>query len=601
MKRPFLLLLLLFLALLVGCQAQQPEPVMTEVAQPAPTEVPATETPAPAPTDTAVPPATATEVVEVPTETPAATPTDTATPTTEAPLTSGFLCSEIARPALALFLPGEGYQITNPLTGASCQTTLGGDVPGSFQATGNAVYYTVRENENFVVKQLSADGHQLLPFTAVDVAEAEAFHTFVVSDDSTTLAWAAGAPDGAATVTQMWVGETTTGDAWTPLPPYRFEDTNGSRRVMVPIRFSADNSILYYTLQPYGIGGAWNAFVGRYDNLYALRLKSEAPPELVFDCDELRVTLCLGDFFVVDNQVTGLAYINGDNALVIENGAGEVLNTIEVDAGYVAYPTWGPGGEMVFYAADIEDTAGSPQPAEATIYRVAPPTAPAEALASDPGLLPAQAWLDGTHAVVGYSQDDSWGTAVVDVNGGLQVVESAPDANFMEVLPPARTVAPSTLGEATRYVDETAGVALLYPSGWSVLDVDPAAKEESIAYAVSFFSWEPEAAGQGGIPEGETKFDLVIISDTNATSLEEAIAERRAQMAEMEPPETILVEQRMRLSNGLEAVRWLVESRGEQAVVYLTFVDGRMIMLSGLGDFPVIDAIAQTLETIRAE
>lgn len=165
---------------------------------------------------------------------------------------------------------------------------------------------------------------------------------------------------------------------------------------------------------------------------------------------------------------------------------------------------------------------------------------------------------------------------------------------------PADPVLPTaTLGEVTRYVDETAGVALLYPAGWSVLDVDPALKQESPAYAVSFQSWDLTEPGEGGIPEGATKFDLGIISDTQATSLEEAVAERRAQLAgaEMEPVE-ILAEQRVRLGKGLEAVRWLLESQGEQSVLYLTYRNERMILISGLGDFQVIDAIAQTVEMV---
>ena len=184
-------------------------------------------------------------------------------------------------------------------------------------------------------------------------------------------------------------------------------------------------------------------------------------------------------------------------------------------------------------------------------------------------------------------------------DGNLRVIESA----FVEVLPPAGPVQPETvLGEVTRYVDETAGVALLYPAAWSLLDVDPAAKEESVVYAVSFHSWEPSGPGQDGIPEGATKFDLVVISDTRATSLDEAIAERRAQMAEAEMgPQEILAEQHVSLGNGLEAVRWLIESRGEQALVYLTYQNERRIMISGLGDFQLIDAIAQTLETVPSD
>lgn len=160
----------------------------------------------------------------------------------------------------------------------------------------------------------------------------------------------------------------------------------------------------------------------------------------------------------------------------------------------------------------------------------------------------------------------------------------------------------ATLGEVTRYVDETAGVALLYPAGWSVLDVDPALKQESPAYAVTFQSWDLTEPGEGGIPEGATKFDLGIISDTQATSLEEAVAERRAQLAgaEMGPVE-ILAEQRVRLGNGLEAVRWLLESQGEQSVLYVIYGNERMILISGLGDFQKIDAIAQTVEMVPSD
>lgn len=597
MKRLLLPLFLLLFLLLVACQAPASPVDVTETSQPASATAPVAETSAPA----------VTETVAAPTETPPAAEPATVTPTTETPVASAFLCPEIPRPALGMDVLREEHQIVDvfvdPDTGDTCEPNLPEEV-GRYQAAGDALYYVAEENGQLFVKQLTAEGSRQLPFTAVDVqGPHHAYHTFIVSPDGTTLAWAAGATAGdgsGETESQMWVGETTTGDAWTPLPPYLSGDSDGLRRVLTPVRFSDDNSILYYSLTPYGIGGAWNAFAGRYDNLYALRLKSEAGPELLFDCSTLGVTLCLGDFFVVDNQASALAYVNAGGDVVVENGAGDVINTIDVDAGYVAYPTWGPSGELVFYAADIEETDGPPRPSAATIYRVAPPTAPAEALISDPNLLPPQAWLDQSRVVVGYSylRDDQshFGAAVLDMSGNLRVVES----NLVDILPPVGPAQPAaTLGEATRYGDETAGVALLYPAAWSVLDVDPASKEESAAYAVTFQSWQPAEPGQDGIPEGATKFDLVVISDTQATSLEEAIAERRAQMAEAEMgPQEILAEQRVRLGNGLEAIRWLIESRGEQAVVYLTYHNERMIMISGLGDFRLIDAIAQTVETV---
>ncbi|MDT8306561.1 MAG: hypothetical protein RRC07_11550, partial [Anaerolineae bacterium] len=67
-----------------------------------------------------------------------AIPTDpgTGTPVDEMPgPVSGTFCPLVSPPAVALFLPGEGYLITNPLTGTSCQTALDGEVPGRFAAT----------------------------------------------------------------------------------------------------------------------------------------------------------------------------------------------------------------------------------------------------------------------------------------------------------------------------------------------------------------------------------------------------------------------------------------------------------------------------------
>ena len=55
-----------------------------------------------------------------------ATEAPMATATSEAVAADG-LCLDVPRPALALFIPGEAYLITNPLSGESCTTTLDGD------------------------------------------------------------------------------------------------------------------------------------------------------------------------------------------------------------------------------------------------------------------------------------------------------------------------------------------------------------------------------------------------------------------------------------------------------------------------------------------
>lgn len=581
MKRTVVLILLAMLALaVVGCQAPAGAPQAVS-----PTAAAAADTPTAGAVATAALTATA-------------APLATAT---EEPEGGAFvLCPEVDRPALLLSVPHQGYLVANPVTGETCATELDGSQPAGLQVGGDALYWVVMGDDGYVVRRMGTDGQTTdLAFTARTMEEAMGFYSFVISPDGRQMAWAVGRPaadNGGETVSEMWVANTDGSEVVSPLGERR--SSGGQSRALVPVRLSSDGSTLFYTWQPLGVGGSWSAFSGRYDNLYALRLRTDAPETAVFDCAEIGLFMCLGDFLEMDGQASLLAYVDGDGALVVENGLGDTLNAIAPEgANYVAYPTFHENGEMVFYAAELSDD--SLMPAGATIYRVAPPTAPAEALASEPGLLPPRAWLDETRVVVGYAAGESdWRTAVVGLDGTVNVLEAA-NASLMAVLNESGAANAPAVGFGPRatYEDSVAGVAVDYPEGWNILDVAAPAKESSPVYAVSFFSWEPEAAGSEGIPAGGTKFDLVVM-DTEAGSLEEAIAERKAAMAEAELPTEILSEERWTLAGGLEAVRWMVEGHGATALVALTFVDGRMVMISGLGDLGLVEAIARSLRPL---
>lgn len=237
-------------------------------------------------------------------------------------------------------------------------------------------------------------------------------------------------------MSKMWVAGSDGSDVVMPLSPL-LSESEGMRLALTPVRFSADNSTLFYTLQPVGLGGVWSSFVGRYDNLHALRLNTDAEPALIYDCQNDHVVLCIGDFYEVENQVANLAYVDGPS-MVILNGLGETVNTITLNHDYVGYPTFSPGGELIFYGADLADgPEATIQPELGAIYRVAPPTAPHELLTSSPGLSIPQSWLDATHVVVAYyhGEGDYWGAAIVGLDGLLQVLQSEPSASFVDVLP----------------------------------------------------------------------------------------------------------------------------------------------------------------------
>ena len=92
---------------------------------------------------------------------------------------------------------------------------------------------------------------------------------------------------------------------------------------------------------------------------------------------------------------------------------------------------------LVFYGATVAgDLHTSLQPDEGILYRVAPPTAPHEVLASSAGLRLPQGWLDDTHVVVAYSSGaDNNGVGIVGLDGSLQVLQAEPNAGFVALLP----------------------------------------------------------------------------------------------------------------------------------------------------------------------
>ncbi|MDT8307212.1 MAG: hypothetical protein RRC07_14870, partial [Anaerolineae bacterium] len=334
------------------------------------------------------------------------------------------------------------YLITNPLTGTSCHTALDGEVPGRFAAAASGVFYHVEDGDSLVLKHLAYDGMaSLLPFTAIP-RDGLFYPAYAVSADGQRVAWSHGSvattgADGRNEIrSELFVANVDGSGMDAPLLGLDTQTFAG--RAVVPVRFSADNRTLFYTFQPVYGGGPWNSFTGRYDNLYALPLDGGAVElnqiEAIFDCADYGLLLCLGDFVEDNGEVTTLAYVDANNALVIRNGTGENLNIIALNADYVGFPTFGPGGELVFYGAEF-----GPDPLRSvtgTIYRVAPPTAAHETLASAEGLLMPQAWLGTMHIVAGYSSEpDSRGTAIVGLDGTLEVLDSDPNGGFIAVLP----------------------------------------------------------------------------------------------------------------------------------------------------------------------
>jgi hypothetical protein len=363
---------------------------------------------------------------------PGVTPSPEAATITEPGIQRGEavpLCPEIARPALFLFLPDDEYALFDPARGESCPLPFVDALPGMAVMVQQEFFVASRttgpEGAATVIQRYSADGTvEVLPYTLVDTQAGTTLVAFTISADARWIAWSVLGPAGGSDLpsTSLFIANLATGEVVGGVAP----EVGEAPLALAPIRFSDDGSVLYYALHPYGLGGIWSSYVARYTNLYALSTAGTATPELLFDCANFALLLCLGDFFVVDHTVTGLAYVDAKaKAVIIENGEGTVLNTLQSEAGYIGYPTWGPGGEFVYYTAELaEDVTVSPLPARGFLQRVTPPIAPPKTLVGDARLLLPIDFLNETQLVVGWAgENDTRGLALVGVDGSVQVLD----------------------------------------------------------------------------------------------------------------------------------------------------------------------------------
>ena len=424
MKRPLaILLVLLALLALAACGGATPA---DPGADPGATTLP--DQPTAAVTTPAETPTAGLPTAEPPTAAPTAEPTATTA------MTPAALCPDLPRPALILST-GPGFEAHNPLSGERCPLPLP-ETMGYLQPGGDHLYFVAFDSEasTNVVARLGADEtvEPLEPTRAT--GDVYYLLRFAVAADESHLAWShMASQDAAATAMQgsLWIG-TADGRAATPI----FENQlGGELRIVTPLRFTADGATLYFTWEPIGLGGAWNSFNGRYDNLYRVPVAGGAP-EKVFDCADAGLFLCAGDF-LDDGTV---AYTDTSRIIHVAGPGGAELAAIPTTAEYAGYPTFSPTGDLYYSEAVLP--ANNPNvavPAPGTVYRLAAPYSGAPALvATADGLLPsatARPFLDADHLVVGYAQDEMWGTALLGSAGDITPLQPWPNAYLTAVWP----------------------------------------------------------------------------------------------------------------------------------------------------------------------
>lgn len=147
------------------------------------------------------------------------------------------------------------------------------------------------------------------------------------------------------------------------------------------------------------------------------------------------------------------------------------------------------------------------------------------------------------------------------------------------------------------YRDTYVGLALDYPSDWSVTEPTAEQQMQSRTYAASFQSWVSGPGGGDGIPEGGAKLDLGVTPD-GTLSLDGALATMRELYARPESDNELLGTELITLASGLPAARVRTKSIFGVHEHILTVINGHQVIIDGLGDDAVVEQIAQTLRPL---
>jgi len=266
------------------------------------------------------------------------------------------ICPDLPRPAMLFQLDSEDTRyVLYHLTGSTeCALQFDPPVSRILALTSTGVYYTsVITSEDAIAEQViryANDGTvTLLPYIGVTAP----FH-FLVSSDGSRVAW--GRTESKATtegdgilVSELYSANS---DGSEIRLLYSHDNTieAGESRIAQPLSFTDDGNLLF-TIQQIGKGGRWDAYTGRYSNLYSVPIGG-GDAVLIYECSPENRGDCIGDvsannaYFAVTNRNLG--------EVVIYNLRGTLITTyVGPGQGYTGRPNFNSDGDLVFMSADV--------------------------------------------------------------------------------------------------------------------------------------------------------------------------------------------------------------------------------------------------------
>ena len=157
--------------------------------------------------------------------------------------------------------------------------------------------------------------------------------------------------------------------------------------------------------------------------------------------------------------------------------------------------------------------------------------------------------------------------------------------------PPASPKLPATSFESETYINEEFGFALDYPAGWTVSESILGDRGSQVQFVSA-----PELAEVGVLPEGASRVTAVIYNWDPKNDLPAYIANWKT--AWDSSGFTIMEETPLVLDLGLNAVQFVIKTPDSSAVVLVTALGDRYLVLSGEGNLELAKEIVGRLRPI---
>ncbi len=156
---------------------------------------------------------------------------------------------------------------------------------------------------------------------------------------------------------------------------------------------------------------------------------------------------------------------------------------------------------------------------------------------------------------------------------------------------PVNPKLPAASFESETYINEEMGFALDYPAGWTVNESIVGDRGSQVQFLSS-----PEIAESAVLPEGASRISAVIYTWDPKNDLPAYIANWKT--AWESSGFTVVEEQPLVLDLGLDAVQFTLKTPDSSAIVLITALRDKYLVLSGEGDLELAKEIVQRLRPI---